>query len=345
MDTWKTNFDQFPQLHGNGHAPPNGPSEKSILAQKMKQARIVGASLSVSRTDPVLNRSGEVNVARTYQDQPKEWHDRKVDFNAVRLSAFRDGAIQPNNMVRMTIAPMDYNDLNMIPIGSQRSASDLSQIYPNSASITGFVTEFNGTGSPAPSDELGSGTAPAKNPAVRFEFNVVIEYCPTPDMMSLVHVDTSYTDSKTQEKGMNAANNPGQVGRAIETLKNNTGAITEGLVRTGVELLPHMLGSKNPDTFVHSLHSNVNQQHAGCQTPKTNENSIYYHEGKININPKIPAIIPIPHIANSTFFKKEEVHHDQDSHTNGSKYFDGNSQVSEFKKINHEQRVKDTGRK
>lgn len=120
LDTWVTNYTLFPQLHGDGIPTP---SVSSILT-KMTQAWIVGASINVSRTDKIFNRCGEMHVAWTFQDVPELWSDRKVDWNAIRLALFSETAILPENEVRMNLAPMDYQDLNMIPIGPKETAAD-----------------------------------------------------------------------------------------------------------------------------------------------------------------------------------------------------------------------------
>jgi len=86
----------------------------------------------------------------------------------------------------MTTAPMDYTDLNMIPVKPYHGGGDhtwYENYRPDSTSLCGYITNISS----------GAGI----EPEVKFEFNVVIEYCPSPSMLSLVHVSTSTSDNRS----------------------------------------------------------------------------------------------------------------------------------------------------
>jgi len=106
----------FPQLHlsASGH---HTALNHSNLNEKMSQARIIGCSLTVSKQEEVLRRSGEIYISRTFQEQPETWNSRKVDTTLVRQALFNHHTQNVEGATRMITAPMDFADLNMVPVG------------------------------------------------------------------------------------------------------------------------------------------------------------------------------------------------------------------------------------
>jgi len=200
-----TNNQLFPQLHG-------GVGESQILS-RMTNARVVGSSVQMSLTNAVIGRAGEMNIARTYQDRVQT-SDRVVNFNAIRQAQFKDNAIQPNNYVRMTSAPMDFKDVNMKGIFNITNQAEYETVFADNSTVTGFITNWGIDG---------ENTSDLYKPVVKMEFNVCLEYCPTAEMLSLVHVATSYGDNRALEHGMNSANDTGIFSNITKMIEGITG--------------------------------------------------------------------------------------------------------------------------
>lgn len=106
----------------------------------MTQARIVGCSLKVSKTEKYMDRCGEIYISRTFQDQPESWSDRAVDPVVVRQAMFQHHQADVGKAARMFTAPMDFADLNMVPIGVLDGHEGHYVRFPDSGSITGYMT-------------------------------------------------------------------------------------------------------------------------------------------------------------------------------------------------------------
>jgi len=239
----------------------------------MTNARIVGSSLSISLTNAVVGRGGEMYVSRTYQDIPKSATDRKIDFTAVKQALFQSHSVQPQNFVRMTTAPMDYQDLNMTPIGIQDTQVDLHQALPNSGCLTGYVTNFNVAGNFVPS--------------VRFEFNVVMEYCPTADMMSLVQVAVPKNDQEKSQEALNDSNTPSIIKRVAEGIMENAPNVVNSGVQA-VDLLSHVAP-------LAGLLGKATTDHSGNISTNTNKNVTISSNGTLKVIPNTSITIPYHH--------------------------------------------------
>lgn len=88
----------------------------------------------------------------------------------------------------MNSCPVDYTDLDMVPIG-QHQDNDPSVIFPRTPIIDGYMTGISGL--------------PAK---FRFRFDIVVEYVPNMDLRAMVEVSSAVANTAGFEKSVNKMN-------------------------------------------------------------------------------------------------------------------------------------------
>jgi len=224
----------------------------------------------------------------------------------------------------MTVAPMDYGDLNMIPVASEMTSADQSLKLPNSGALTGYVTNFN------------SGTTQTP-PAVRFEFNVVVEYCATANMMSLVHSQVPYANTAQRDGALNSASDPTVWDIVNSVFKMGGDALNMfNKARYGIEGL---MGNVNPSimpSFMEGTH--VDTVHGGSLTPDTNSKINVSNTGELKIESGARLTLPYSHETSNLMTGPTRLSRNQEESLNevddpGYRLLDQEPDVSEYFEI------------
>lgn len=128
--------------------------------------RVVGASITVTQTQRLVDRAGYGLISRVYGIGDAA---NVVNKNVVINSTYKDEAnyssTGTDDHLRMIYAPGDFSDLHLSIFNSTQKERDQEK-YPV---LQGFIQGFG-----------------AATISVTFEFNVVIEYVPKPNLMQMV---------------------------------------------------------------------------------------------------------------------------------------------------------------
>lgn len=174
--------------------PTNGPASGSMTKQQLfpniqfdsiDSMRVVGASLTVTQTQRLVDRSGYGMMSRVYGQASNGYI---VSKSAVLNATYKDEAnfttTDGDDHLRMIYAPGDFTDLHMVNIHHGVREGDQEK-FPV---LQGFVT--------------GYGTVQT---AITFEFNVVIEYVPKPILYQMVERKPVEVNSNHLSKAENLA--------------------------------------------------------------------------------------------------------------------------------------------
>lgn len=171
----------------------------------MCAARIVGASVTVSQTQRLVDRAGYGIVSRIYG--LTESNASYVSKASVINATYKDEAnyTSPDESLRMIYAPGDFSDLHL---RSQDEKVDKgsSETHPI---IQGFITGY----------QAKPGTYDEQPMSVTFEFNVVIEYVPKAKLYQMVERKPAVSSPGALAKGQNLVSKVGAVLNASEIEK------------------------------------------------------------------------------------------------------------------------------
>jgi hypothetical protein len=159
----------------------------------MSSARIVGASLTVTQTQRLVDRSGYGLIARVYgmPPDPALTNAYSVSKTTVMNSVYKDEANfasqGEDDHLRMIYAPADFTDLHMQSMNIDAPLVPI--IHSTMPLIQAFVTGSS-----------------AVNPiTITCEFNVVFEYVPTPSLYQMVERKPAEVAPSKLAKAENAA--------------------------------------------------------------------------------------------------------------------------------------------
>lgn len=232
---------QKPFMYGTGndlddqitldHGVSRNAQFPNIQFASISAMRIVGASITISETNRLVDRAGYGIQSRVYgQKWPGD--AGKVGRAAVINSIYKDEAnysgTGDDDFLRMIYAPGDFSDLHLRSQDVTTSTNE-SEVNPV---IQGFVTGF--------------GENPQSPIALTFEFNVVFEYVPRPILFQMVEKKPAIVSSKAQTVAENLANKVGVTSPdTIEKVK--------ALMDTGMDDLrptQRSLGPKSAQPFI-----------------------------------------------------------------------------------------------
>jgi len=152
----------------------------NLARRSMTMARVVGSSVQVVREDRTLDLSGTGTICRSYGTKATNTFKRNMNPTMVRQAVFRNEVSMKdkNALLYMNSCPVDYTDLDMVPIG-QHNVAQNTDIFPRTPLIEGYITGLSGI-----------------NAKFRFRFDVVIEYAPNMDLRSMVEVKNTVANTK-----------------------------------------------------------------------------------------------------------------------------------------------------
>lgn len=221
-------------------------------------ARIVASSMHVTREDPKINLSGTAVGVRSYGTKTNETFpnnnavqngevqgqiNRIIDPTIIRNSYFQQevNMKEDKSALYLNTIPLDYSDLDMTEVNKYFGDNlELVDAAPRAPILSGKVT--------------GLSDLPAK---LRFRFDVVIEYCPSDKLITMVQRKPTTQNTGMWEKAVNFVSNP----RVLNGIKSFIGATPYGGIINSVGSMIGKFASGNLQSGP-PLTESQNRQHA-----------------------------------------------------------------------------------
>jgi len=161
----------------------------NVQFDSIEAMRVVGASITITQTQKLVDRAGYGLVARVYAPPPSDPQNvspPNVSKSVIINSTYKDEAnfssVGEEDHLRMVYAPADFSDLHMRSTRPKSVDVD-NEEYPV---IQGFITGYGTT-------EI----------AITIEFNVVVEYIPKAVLYQMVERKPAIVDGNHLAKAEN----------------------------------------------------------------------------------------------------------------------------------------------
>lgn len=184
-----SNNDIVPFATGGGGVLTRETMFPNVQFDSIEAMRVVGASITITQTQKLVDRAGYGLVARVYAPPPSDPQNvspPNVSKSVIINSTYKDEAnfssVGEEDHLRMVYAPADFSDLHMRSTRPKSVDVD-NEEYPV---IQGFITGYGTT-------EI----------AITIEFNVVVEYIPKAVLYQMVERKPAIVDGNHLAKAEN----------------------------------------------------------------------------------------------------------------------------------------------